>query len=111
MMRRNQLYGRCRRIAETIERDIAYLPGGTIWWYSLPQKGRGNRGAVVKKWTDLLYSCLFCSGFKRILLKAAIAEDFTVHEHSKELFEWMKRNLYNNSEEKVYKEWVKVKNS
>ena len=91
-----------------IETDICKLPGGMLWWSSLPEKGKRSPKALRRRWSDQGYNLGMSKELNVAMLRACLGNGGMVSEQSKELYYWMKEWLYSEDDTRMYSEWFKV---
>lgn len=89
----------------TIITDIEHIPGGYLFWRSLPLKGKRSRVSLSRKWARLFQVNLYPPSLRKAMLLSVLTTDGIPDARSMALYKWLLKYWYNGNAHALHTEW------
>ena len=98
-----------RQAVQVITSSICHLPGGYLWWHSLPGKGRQSTHAVTQRWAKIVTATYLPQPRLHSMALACLQDNGVVDEKGKDLYIWLLQHFFNNQHRQLYQCWLDAK--
>jgi hypothetical protein len=97
------------RCSDSIIKELCKVSGGTIFWYSLPKKGKDSQHVLRAKIAKLCLSVFYDEPIIKAMVQAIFDHNGRVTLQGQSLYYWLLHHVYHGNVSELYTDWLHVK--
>ena len=94
------------KVADQFLYTLQHLPGGYVFWYSLPHKGRQARQVLRKRLIHAMVTASMPPALQRAMLLACYDANGRPAPQAKQLYDYVCTNMYQDDPGRMVRAWV-----
>jgi hypothetical protein len=103
------LFSLAHRCSDQIIKELCKVSGGTVFWYSLPKRGKDSQHVLRTKIAKLCLSVFFDDHLMKAMVQSIFDHNGRVTLQGQSLYYWLLHHVYHGNVSELYADWLLVK--